>query len=503
MYRLLVVDDEPNIRDGLSNAVDWGTIGVEVVAQASDGVEALALAEKWKPDIVITDISMASMNGLEFMELLRPQSPQMRFVVLSGFGEFEYARRALDLEVDAYLLKPARPSELLAVIGKIVDDLNRIHRESQRLEALETQVQTNLGMLRERFLRDLVHGRVSEEDGIRRAEVLGLGWNGGPFAVWVASFDRTHETKAGVLDSTASDLRFQFVLEAVPLLAYGQGSIAGLVEGGEMVFVCAGDNWEPDQMATALNKQVTPRLSWGIGGQCDSLVGLPESCREATAALAFGTASGVGTVIRYSDLEGLGWKNYGAAGVVSGLISAFEREERAEVSRLISQWSNADSADIQTLRDRISAAVVACGADDKALCWREDRSVLEALDGYAQAAVDLIQQRRTMAVKGVIRKAQALMAEHFPDAGFGLQVLADKLDLNPTYFSSLYRQQTGRRYSDDLAKLRVDRAKSLLTETNLRTSDVGTAVGYPNPQYFATMFRRHTGKSPSEYRELS
>lgn len=503
MYRLLIVDDEPNIRDGLANAVQWDTIGVEVVAQASDGVEALVLAEQCKPDIVITDISMAVMNGLDFMERVKPMSPRMRFVVLSGYGEFEYARRALDLDVDAYLLKPARPSELLVVIGKIVDDLDRISQDSRRLEALETQVRLNAGVLRERFLRDLVYGRVSEEEGNRRAQILGFEWSGGPYEVWSAAFDRDRGGESEAVDSHAADLRAQFVLEALPVLAGTNGHISGFVEANELVFVCSGGRLDPDRLTASLNLQFKPQLSWGIGGKHASLTGVAESRREASSALAFRSASGGGAVIRYSDLEGMGWTREESSELGIALVSAIEREEREGVSHLIAQCARLDASEVETLRDRIAAAVVARGGEAKDLSWRQDVPTLESLREYADTALDFVQQRRALVVKAVIRKAQVLMAEHFPDAGFGLQVLADKLDLNPTYFSSLYRQQTGRRYSEDLAKLRVDRAKSLLSETNLRTSDVGTAVGYPNPQYFATMFRRHTGKSPSEYREHS
>jgi len=116
MYRLLIVDDEFNIRDGLANSVPWKDIGVEVVGTASDGREALELAGRVNPDIVISDISMAGMNGLEFIGSLLEIQNHVRFIILSGYSEFDYAIRAIELHVDSYLLKPVLPVAFVAFV---------------------------------------------------------------------------------------------------------------------------------------------------------------------------------------------------------------------------------------------------------------------------------------------------------------------------------------------------------------------------------------------------
>lgn len=252
MYRLLVVDDEFNIRDGLVNAVPWDRIGVEVAAQAADGLEALEAAAECQPDIVISDINMAQLDGLDFIAQLRTINPRVKYLILTGYSDFAYAKRALELKVSAYLLKPALPAELLEAVGKVIAEI--------------------------------------EAEGPAR--------------------------DGGAGERTA--------------------------DGGEL----AGP-----------------------------------------------------------------------------------------------------------------------------------------------------------AIRSAIRKAQAWLEEHFADPHLSLVTISEQLCLNPAYFSKLYRQETGRKYSDDLVNLRLERAKRLLRETNLRTSEVGQAVGYPNSQYFATMFRRHTGQTPSDFRE--
>lgn len=119
----MIVDDEYNIREGLVNAVPWDSIGVRVVAQAQDGTEALDLARQSRPDVVITDISMDEMDGLEFAETLLAERPWTKVIILSGYSEFAYAQRAVSLRVWAYLLKPVGPEELLEKVAGAVQAL--------------------------------------------------------------------------------------------------------------------------------------------------------------------------------------------------------------------------------------------------------------------------------------------------------------------------------------------------------------------------------------------
>jgi len=159
----MVVDDEYNIRDGLVNAVPWDTIGVQVVAEARDGLEALEQARKFHPDVVVTDISMDEMNGLEFAEVLLRERPRTKIIILSGYGEFSYAQRALQLRVYAYLLKPVTPEELLAQVAEALKTLEDapaapeaalagravIRRALEYLEAYYADQETSLDTLAE------------------------------------------------------------------------------------------------------------------------------------------------------------------------------------------------------------------------------------------------------------------------------------------------------------------------------------------------------------------
>jgi two-component system response regulator YesN len=248
MHTVMIVDDEFNIRDGLVHAVPWDSIGVKVVAEARDGGEALELARTAKPDVVVTDISMDEMDGLEFAGRLLAERPRTKVIILSGYGEFSYAQKALQLRVAAYLLKPVTPEDLLNQVAEAVRSLEAEKEKARRL------------------------GELPSEAGEGRA---------------------------------------------------------------------------------------------------------------------------------------------------------------------------------------------------------------------------------------VIRRAREYLERFYADQETSLETMAEHLGLTAAYLSRLFKTETGRNYSEELAALRIEKAKELLTHTNLRSFEVGARVGYANPQYFATAFKKATGVSPSEYREAA
>ena len=176
MHSLLVVDDEFNIRDGLVNAVPWSTIGVKVCAQARDGLEGLELARQHRPDVVVTDISMDEMNGLDFTEALLQERPKTKVIILSGYSEFSYARRALSLRVSAYLLKPVLQEELLAAVSDAVRAVDADRDKARRLGEVDREDSQSIERAVIRRAREFLEARYGDHETSLEslAEHLGL-----------------------------------------------------------------------------------------------------------------------------------------------------------------------------------------------------------------------------------------------------------------------------------------------------------------------------------------
>lgn len=149
LYRVLLVDDEEDIREGISRKMDWLGLGFSLVGEAANGQDALELAESLRPDVILTDIKMPFMDGLELCRILTDRLPAARFVVFSGFDAFEYAKQAIQMNVVEYILKPINADELSAVLRRLKDQLDRERAERRNVELLRSRYMENLPILRE------------------------------------------------------------------------------------------------------------------------------------------------------------------------------------------------------------------------------------------------------------------------------------------------------------------------------------------------------------------
>lgn len=163
MLRLLIVDDEPNVREGLRNSIDWKSMGVEIAGTAEDGISASRLVESENPDVVLTDIKMPGKDGLELARWMKESYPSTAVIFLTGYSDFEYVRTALELEAVHYLLKPLEEDELARTLDKIK---NKIQAETGRQKKYDEAIgilQTNLPVLKEKFIEDVLNEKISPD----------------------------------------------------------------------------------------------------------------------------------------------------------------------------------------------------------------------------------------------------------------------------------------------------------------------------------------------------
>ena len=168
-YRVLLADDEEEIRTGISRKIDWASLGFVLVGEAGNGEEALELAEQLRPDVVLTDIKMPFMDGLELCRRLRISLPGARLVVFSGFDDFEYARQAVSMGVSEYILKPINAPELRQVLDKLREQLDRQRLERRDMETLRRRYEESLPVLRELFYTRLLSGQLRPDQVQDRA----------------------------------------------------------------------------------------------------------------------------------------------------------------------------------------------------------------------------------------------------------------------------------------------------------------------------------------------
>lgn len=173
-WKVLIADDEPIIREGIRQAVDWAALDMEVCAEAEDGEEALEKALQCEADIMLVDLNMPIMHGLELIRLIRERLPSCIVVIITGHDEFEYAREAIRLDVQEYVLKPTNPDELMQIMVRIRDRLDQEARLEAYLDVAAKQLRKNLALLRERFCQEWIEGGLSREEIAEQLQFLEL-----------------------------------------------------------------------------------------------------------------------------------------------------------------------------------------------------------------------------------------------------------------------------------------------------------------------------------------
>ena len=163
-YSVLLVDDEEEVTQVILQKIDWESLGFHIIGSATNGVKALEMAEKYQPDVVMTDIKMPYMDGLELSGRLKKEFPTIRILLFTGFDEFEYAKEAVHLEVEEYILKPINSAELMEVFVRLKETLDQDREEKRSVEKLQNYYLESLPLLQANFYSSLIEGRVSETD---------------------------------------------------------------------------------------------------------------------------------------------------------------------------------------------------------------------------------------------------------------------------------------------------------------------------------------------------
>lgn len=537
MYKLLVVDDEYNIRDGIINAVSWDLCGVEVVGEAASGIEALKKVKEALPDIVITDISMEDMDGLELAEKLKQRYPFIKVIILSGYDEFEYAKRAVDLKVYSYLLKPILPDELIKVVREVIEEIKSEVRIKEKVVALESEIKINREAFIERLLNDLVKGNIRQSSELQaRLSLLNLQMAERFYLCLILDLDGYYD----LIESYGIE-KVQIILQCIQEVNHDifvkdfciwsfidcMGNIVVIVgtETGIKDRTLVRIHTCIDRIKQVIKNTLDVTVTVAIGGLFNNVMEVYKSYNEAIKALDFKVVAGKDCVIHIDDVRSIGGQHFSyPKDKESGILASLNGEDDSRIrSSIEAFFKDVELGSFSKDKLRISVmelfSVVASrfmdlGVDIHKMYERNLLDPYKIIDRYdtveeiknwltnvVMGCVDRLRNDRSNNVKSVITKAQRFIEANYANTDISLNSIAEHVYLNPAYFSKLYKKETGETYMEFLTKLRIEKAKKLLKETNIKTSDIGTAVGYPNPQYFTTLFKKVLGITPLEYRE--
>lgn len=532
LYRIILVDDEEEVRKGIIRKIDWEALGFQVVGDAENGQDALEKIEQLEPDVVMTDIRMPYMDGLTLTSWIRQKYPSVKVLIFSGFDDFEYAQKAIKLNVTEYILKPVNVEELTRILNRVRENLDQEIEQRRDVDLLRESYLSSLPILRELFLNDMVRGNMPAENIRQKLEEYKIDILGAE--KWLTAVINV-ENEA----SEETGLTLHQEKELIPI------SVKSLLE----------DNLKDYCRFTAFNSAVGVTLIAAVDGERKqtSLIDLlGDICKEIKRILQVTVTIGIGYFSReleqlptayQSAVDALGYRE------IVGTGKTIYINDMEPVSRGKLQLETRDEADLIAVvkfgtREKIEAA-----AKNFAARMEGARVHMRQLQVYQMSIINclirLMQQQdlelgamfgtdemygkviygnmkpeefasvitevgcrmneamnreRDKTAKKVILEAKQYILDHYQDPELSVDVMCRQLHMSPAYFSTVFKRETGQTYIAYLTEVRLDKAVELLNTTDDKTYVIAQKVGYQEQNYFSYVFKKRFGISPTKFR---
>lgn len=546
-YKLLVVDDEVEVRKGIINKIEWDKLGYEIVAEAENGKEAFELFEKTLPDVLLTDIKMPFMDGLELTRLVKEKYPATRVIVMTGFDEFEYAHKAIKLNVCEYLLRPVGAQELSEILSKVKKQIDEEIAEKENVHALREYYRKSIPVLREKFLSSLVTTTMEKEDIVEKAENYKMDLEGNGYIVAVASFD---DNKAGnpielegMKDSEYADLNeeralFKFALLNMVEEVVNKHNLGFAFLNEENVVILSVCREREREEATSRFLKILEELKQyierfmkfsvtiGVGNLCENIIFVNRSYQNALAALDYRIFMGDNRIIWIEDIEPVSASKVvfdeNKERVLTSCLKVGTQEEMKEtIDRLFEDVVNfkASYKDYQIYIMEILTSILKAARDadvdiDSVFGYNHNllielyslKSIEEAQGWFKNISskiMNYIVKDRQDTYKELVNKAKRFVKKNYMDSEININGVCNYLHLSPTYFSFIFKKETKTTFINYVTQIRMEASKELLRTTNLKAFEIAEKVGYSESNYFSYSFKKKFGMSPSEYRNSS
>ena len=520
-YKAFFVEDEIVTREGIRDNVDWQGNGFEFCGDAPDGEMALPLIQETHPDLLITDIKMPFMDGLELCKIVREQMPRVKIVILSGHDEFEYAQKSINLGVTEYLLKPVTAQDLHHVLQRIAAQIDRELREQEHLERLKNQVAENRVALRERLLLNLAMGAVSSAEAIEKGHALCLELVAGYYLVMVARIE---------LRNAATPFDYQAYQRAQQALAKPLEHHLDVLlikkDVEELVLILKGSTPEylherRDSLAQVIEREAGTAgcgVAIGCGAAKHRLTDIHESFVEALIdvqgsgnhdAAPLSNSVGKAELLKINRSAVESYLRCGVKEDYADFFDTFIRPlcEAALKSHMVKNYIVMDialaaakfAADLGGDVDQVVPAL-----DNMQAMLAELTSVEQFRDQLQEILVGVLTYRDRQANNQhglMLQQVHDYIDQHYMDASLSLNEVAGQVSLSPSHFSTVFSQETGQTFKEYLTEVRMRHAKELLRSTTLKSFEISYQIGYSDPHYFSYVFRKRTGLSPKEYRQ--
>lgn len=532
LYRIILVDDEEEVRKGIIRKIDWETLGFQVVGDAENGQDALEKIEQLEPDVVMTDIRMPYMDGLTLTSWIRQKYPSVKVLIFSGFDDFEYAQQAIKLNVTEYILKPVNVEELTQILNRVRENLDQEIEQRRDVDRFRESYLNSLPILRELFLNDMVRGNMPAEDIRQKLEEYKIDILGAEkWLTAVINVENETAEETGLILHQEKELipiSVKSLLED-NLKDYCRFTAFNSAVGITLIAAVDGEKKQTSlidllgDICKEIKRILQVTVTIGIGYFCMDLEQLPAAYQSAVDALGYQEIVGTGNIIYINDMEPVSrGKLQLETRDEADLIAAVKFGTREKIEAAARSFaSRMESARVHMRQQQVyQMSIINClirlmqqqdldlgamfGTDEmygKVIYGNmkpeEFASVITEVGCRMNEAMN---RERDKTAKKVILEAKQYILDHYQDPELSVDVMCRQLHMSPAYFSTVFKRETGQTYIAYLTEVRLDKAVELLNTTDDKTYVIAQKVGYQEQNYFSYVFKKRFGISPTKFR---
>ncbi len=518
--KLLIADDELLTREGLASTIDWESLGIHQIFQADDGIRALHIAKLHEPDIILSDIRMPRMNGIELVEKLTELLPDTSFIFMSGYSDKEYLKAAIKLKAIDYVEKPLNPEKVKATVVEAINRRQQVLRSRQNEDLLALETASNLALLLTKPYKDN-----SEQIEALAKE---LSFRFVPESSFVTYFVKlqTEEPISVLIKDVRENLKGflkNFHMKSIYIRMHAVYHVFHLIE----------EEGSPSSAVLSatdifFREQFQP-FGFFVISRGDTVNGIMKAYHSYTSAVvaiqnSFFFPSG--TLLRPDDVSSYTFVSEGAAGGEDDTETFSEALEAKDLNKcqvfleslhqkyyknyrlLPNQIKDAYYKLFNTLNDcrqKWKLSADSAGADTS-------ESIIEYLENcftYEELHQTLVRRTRLMFERldsnvpedNMIFMIKDYIAKHYSSDLLSIKEISDYVHLSASYVCTYFKTQTGQTLNQYLTEYRMEKAMHLLEDARNQIADISAKVGYSNGNYFSKSFKKFTGLTPSKYRE--
>lgn len=526
-YKVLLVDDESDVAHVISRKLNWNELGFQEPIICGNGLEALEEAEKDRPDVVMTDITMPYMTGLELARKLKDEYPNIRIIIFSGYDEFEYAQEAIHIQAEEYILKPIDADKLKDVFIRIKEGLDKEVDAQQNMSKLESYYKDSLPTLQESFYTALMENKIPSDKLDYYITNYSIELNSHYYCVVIFHVS-THTLKEEMnplyLSISVRKLAEEKLSEKWKGKFFNyQDNVVMIAQMDESKDIKELTD-DCDKFTRLCESVVKAVVTIGLGNVCDSIIDISRSYEGARLAISYRALYGTTKAINIDEIEPE--KSTKPLTIETETLNeVFKRiriYDRKSLDEAIDAFLNETTSTLTKVPEfrfyvmQLVSEMYSFASENKLeldelftsyhdIIMQVEKLELKDLNTWmhdlCHKMQDMINVQRTNTTKNFIIKAMDYVSENYSDSTLTAESLCNYLNVSYAYFSTVFRKETGKTFTTYLTETRMNKAVDLLLNQNEKTYIIAHDVGYTDPNYFSYVFKKTFGVSPNHYKQ--